>query len=325
MRGEEGGGEVQREGGVGVEVVPLDQVAHGTDENGLDAALRVGDIQMRASWRSLLLAGMGNAGAAAAPPPACPYIAPGRANCTRRRGGIQLAFWGAWTTPGGRYLPRGLIGSQGAALSVPRAPSPNRTWAPHSEPNMFCVVAHAAHFVAGAVQRDRLAAARCEQELVLQVGCRAPAAWSPGPSAPQVLSSRRCSGLSSAPPSRVRRAPRSARTAGILLAARVGGSLSVPYLYWLWWGRCRVRRARSPCRPGVAARWSGTGRKRDWRSRSAAPARRGAAGRRRCSARRSVAPAARRRNGRPARCRPARAGAGGRPGCAAGHPEPGTS
>ncbi|KAG1433352.1 hypothetical protein G6F57_022215 [Rhizopus arrhizus] len=47
MRGEEGGGEIQGEGGIGVEVVPLDQVAHGADEDGLDAAFCVGHGEIR--------------------------------------------------------------------------------------------------------------------------------------------------------------------------------------------------------------------------------------------------------------------------------------
>jgi hypothetical protein len=43
-------GEVQRERGIGVEVVPFDEVADRADEDRLDPALRVGKIEMSAGW-----------------------------------------------------------------------------------------------------------------------------------------------------------------------------------------------------------------------------------------------------------------------------------
>jgi hypothetical protein len=46
VAGEEGRGEVERECRIGVEVVPLDEIADGTDEDRLDPPFRVGDVEM---------------------------------------------------------------------------------------------------------------------------------------------------------------------------------------------------------------------------------------------------------------------------------------
>ena len=225
-------GEVQREGGVGVEVVPLDQVAHGTDENGLDAALRVGDIQMRASWRSCCLPEWKRRRGRSAPPPACPILLPAARIARAAEAAFSLlSFWGAWTTPAGA-LPRGLIGSQGAACPSARAFAQQDLGAAFRAEHVLAVVAHAAHFVAGAVQRDRLAAARCEQELVLQVGGRAPAAWSPGPRRRRSCPAGGARGCCRRRPAGGDVAPRSARTAGIPPGRARGGQL-VGALYWL--------------------------------------------------------------------------------------------
>ena len=48
VAGEERAGEIEREGRVGVEVVPLDQIADRADEDRLDAAAHVGEIEMLA-------------------------------------------------------------------------------------------------------------------------------------------------------------------------------------------------------------------------------------------------------------------------------------
>jgi hypothetical protein len=42
---EEGRREIQREGGVGIEVVPFDQIAHGADEDRLDAFLGIVEVK----------------------------------------------------------------------------------------------------------------------------------------------------------------------------------------------------------------------------------------------------------------------------------------
>src|SRR5262245_27798592 len=47
---EEGVGEVEGEGGVDIEVVPLDQVAHRADEDCLDPAPHIGKAGMVACW-----------------------------------------------------------------------------------------------------------------------------------------------------------------------------------------------------------------------------------------------------------------------------------
>ena len=46
---EEGGGEIEREGGVGVEVVPLDEIAGRADDDRLEAARGVGEVRR---WRA---------------------------------------------------------------------------------------------------------------------------------------------------------------------------------------------------------------------------------------------------------------------------------
>jgi hypothetical protein len=51
--GEKGGGKVERESGVGVEVLPLHQISNGSDEDGLDPPPHVGggDFLVRANGR----------------------------------------------------------------------------------------------------------------------------------------------------------------------------------------------------------------------------------------------------------------------------------
>ena len=51
--GKECGGEIEGEGGIGEEVVPLDEIAHRADEDRLDPPPHVGEIELFAGWRSL--------------------------------------------------------------------------------------------------------------------------------------------------------------------------------------------------------------------------------------------------------------------------------
>src|SRR4051795_3695649 len=46
VAGKEGGSEIERERGIGVEVVPLDEIADRADEDRLDPALGVGDVDV---------------------------------------------------------------------------------------------------------------------------------------------------------------------------------------------------------------------------------------------------------------------------------------